>query len=142
MFKRGARTFENFMSNCTSEVVTPAEKALMSKTIQQLEQNIKDLLPVLLAPTEMFPSTLIHLDLWSDNLLFHIKEEDRDNNVPPEEYDLDCVIIDWQMVSFGSPTHDLALLMMLSMDAHTRQTDAHKLLQYYYQYFEVDLLFI
>jgi len=123
--------------------VTDADRTRIFKAVRYLDKNMKDILPKLLVSPkgDPFPTTLIHLDLWSDNLLFHIKDEDRDNNVPPEEQDLDCVIIDWQMVSCGKPTHDIAILILASMDAQARRENTAHLLQYYYMKFQVGLHF-
>lgn len=67
--------------------------------------------------------------------LFNMKEDDAE--LPFEDADLDCVIIDWQMVSLGKPSHDIALLTLLSMDPDVRRDNSHLILQYYYQLFEV-----
>lgn len=92
----------------------------------------------LLAPAQHpYPNTLIHLDLWSDNILFKISDQDKEDQVPLEEANLDCYILDWQMVSYGKPTHDLALLIMLSMDPSYRRQHVTWMLQFYYQLFEV-----
>jgi thiamine kinase-like enzyme len=80
------------------------------------------------------------MDLWSDNLLFRVKEEDREAGIPPEELDLDCFIIDWQMVGVGNPSHDLAHLTMLSMESSVRKNSAPELLEYYYSLFQVGWL--
>jgi len=129
-FHRGFEVFKNFLSNRPEE--PEADKMLQAMT--HLNNKIRHVLNGLLCPSNDFPSTLVHMDFWSDNLLFRIK--DPDENVPLEEADLDCVIIDWQMMSLGRPTHDLALITILSMDSESRRDISHLILQYYYQLFE------
>jgi len=108
-----------------------------------LNGKIKEVLKSLIFPPSeshhqsgksAFPLTLVHMDLWSDNLLLRMKDDETE--LPLEEADLDCVIIDWQMCGLGKPSHDLAMLIILSMDPELRRDASHTLLQYYYQCFE------
>lgn len=95
LFHKGFEVFKNFLSNRPDE--RRAEEIL--KAMNHLNNNALHVFKGLVRPTSEFPTTLVHMDLWSDNLLFRVKEEDAE--MPLEEADLDCTIIDWQMVSVG-----------------------------------------
>ncbi|CAL8072736.1 unnamed protein product [Orchesella dallaii] len=104
--------------------------------MSKLRPHLLNKLYNILIPAEPpLPNTLVHMDFWSENILFRMKEEDKETEVPVQEADLDCCIIDWQMVSYGRPTHDLALLLMLSLEPEDRRENGKQLLQYYFELF-------
>ncbi|CAL8072732.1 unnamed protein product [Orchesella dallaii] len=114
-----------------------------------LESRLPNILEGLLKPLPPPAVTsLIHMDLWTDNLLFRetIESNQMETNeghgeqvegaTQEVDMELDCMILDWQMVSYGRITHDLALLIMTSLDAQTRRTQAMSLLKFYFETFE------
>jgi len=105
------------------------------RRVQTLAANIDRILTDNLSlPERPSPICLVHMDFWCDNILFRVKEEDVGY---VEEPDLECSIIDWQMVSVGKPTHDLALLMNCSLSPKVRRENRLLCLQYYYEVFRV-----
>lgn len=130
----------------------------------KLEPKLPTLLEALLKPLPPPAVTsLIHMDFWSDNLLFKEnhhdeqddaasssdeskKEEDVSgsrvsvSSAPREsspEVDIDCMIVDWQMVSLGRISHDLGVLMITSLDASVRREFGMTFVKFYYDTFEV-----
>jgi len=149
LFLRGFELLKNFLSNRGGDDDDDGENGIMAQ-MGAMSLKIKEVLSGLVTPkndrhssgnnkssARNFPLTLIHMDLWSDNLLFRVKEDE--TSLPLEEADLDCAIVDWQMVSLGKPSHDLAMLIILSMDPELRRDTSHILLQFYYQCFEQTL---
>ncbi|XP_071515209.1 uncharacterized protein [Panulirus ornatus] len=76
-----------------------------------------------LAPSEKL-NTLVHCDFWCNNLLFK-KEGD----------DTRCCIIDWQMVTYGRPAIDVAMLICTSLEASERRKHAPQLVSGYWDAF-------
>lgn len=119
----------------------PKAHDIHSKLLKLRPQLLNKLFNMLVPAdaSSQLPNTLIHMDFWSDNLVFRMTDDDKENQVPMEEADLDCYVLDWQMVSYGKPTHDLAILTMISMEPGYRREHATWLLQFYYQLFEVNI---
>lgn len=69
-------------------------------------------------------NTLVHCDFWANNLLF-----------AGEEDQMICCLIDWQLVTYGSPTIDLALLLCTSLTPDTRRDSRLSLLSGYWSDF-------
>jgi len=68
------------------------------------------------------PVTMIHSDLHLDNILF-----------PPLEHEPSVIVIDWQSVSRGRGTIDLALFLFGSLETTTRRAVEDDLLRRYHQ---------
>lgn len=93
------------------------------QVLERIRPRTRRIIEKLLHPTE--PMGLItHTDFWSNNLLF---KEQIDNN-----YSDSCSLIDWQMITYSSPTNDIALLITSSLSAATRRQHTTKLLDFYY----------
>ncbi|XP_064092321.1 uncharacterized protein LOC135205512 [Macrobrachium nipponense] len=69
-------------------------------------------------------NTLVHCDFWCNNLLF--KQED---DTPR------CCIIDWQMVMYGRPAIDVAMLISTSLEPAERRKHAPALISDYWDAF-------
>lgn len=76
-----------------------------------------------LAPSDKL-NTLVHCDFWCNNLLFK-KEGDATR----------CCIIDWQMVTYGRPAIDVAMLICTSLEASERRKHAPELVSDYWDAF-------
>lgn len=93
------------------------------KVLEQLRPKTKNLIAKLLHPIE--PMGLItHTDFWCNNLLF--KQE------LDESYNDNCCLLDWQMITYSSPTNDIALLITSSLSSSVRRQHTSKLLDLYY----------
>ncbi|XP_046397390.1 uncharacterized protein LOC124164205 isoform X2 [Ischnura elegans] len=68
-------------------------------------------------------ATLTHSDFWSGNLLFR---ENPDGTT-------DCMVVDWQMLSWGRPTDDAALLLLSSLPSRLRRGKSRELLGLYWR---------
>lgn len=89
--------------------------------LNAIRPNTKEVIEALLSPEE--PMSLItHTDFWCNNLMF--KEE---------EGICECIILDWQMVTFSRPTNDLALLLISSVSAELRRMHTESLLDGYWE---------
>lgn len=137
LFQRGFSIFKNYVSNKAWESEELGKAVLGS--VSFLAENVEKVLGAVLTADEGFPTTLIHMDFWSDNLLFRVQGGEDEGGCDMDDVDLDCVLIDWQMVSWGKPTHDLALLFAISLDPKVRREVSHHLLQFYYQCWEQTL---
>ncbi|KAF5290887.1 hypothetical protein FQA39_LY14567 [Lamprigera yunnana] len=90
--------------------------------LNAIKPNTKEVIESLLLPEE--PMSLItHTDFWCNNLMFR---EKTDGNC-------ECIILDWQMVTFSRPTNDLALLLISSVSADIRRTHTETLLDGYWE---------
>lgn len=76
-----------------------------------------------LAPSDKL-NTLVHCDFWCNNLLF--KEEEDTTR---------CCIIDWQMVTYGRPAIDVAMLISTSLEPSERRKHGASLLSDYWDAF-------
>lgn len=91
--------------------------------LTKIRPHTKTIIENLLQPIE--PLGLItHTDFWSNNLLF--KKDIQDERVS------NCVILDWQMVTYSRPTNDIALLLISSLPSNVRREYTEKLLDLYY----------
>ncbi|XP_071451355.1 uncharacterized protein [Hetaerina americana] len=68
-------------------------------------------------------ATLTHSDFWSGNLLFR---ENPDGST-------ECMVVDWQMLSWGRPTDDAALLLLSSLPSRLRRGRSRELLGLYWR---------
>lgn len=91
--------------------------------LRQLHSNTKVLIKNLLQPSELM-GVMTHTDFWCNNLLFREKLDDNRND--------NCVILDWQMITYSKPTNDLALLITTSLPSDIRRQHSTKLLDLYY----------
>jgi thiamine kinase-like enzyme len=99
------------------------------QVLEQLRPKTKNLIEKLLQPTE--PMGLItHTDFWCNNLLFK-REFD-------ESYNDNCSMLDWQMITYSSPTNDIALLITSSLASAVRRQHTSKLLDLYYNLLKVN----
>jgi aminoglycoside/choline kinase family phosphotransferase len=93
------------------------------RVLEQLRPKTKNLIEKLLQPTE--PMGLItHTDFWCNNLLFKRELDD--------SYNDNCSMLDWQMITYSSPTNDIALLITSSLPSQIRRQHTTKLLDLYY----------
>jgi thiamine kinase-like enzyme len=93
------------------------------QVLEKLRPKTKVLIENLLQPVEPM-GLMTHTDFWCNNLLFkeHFNEKRNDN----------CVILDWQMITYSRPTNDIALLITSSLPSHLRRQHTGKLLDLYY----------
>ena len=73
-------------------------------------------------------NTLVHCDFWVNNLLFCGTDDD------PL-----CCIIDWQLVTYGKPAIDLALLLTTSLNTDVRRDSRKTLITTYWTEFKSHL---
>lgn len=89
--------------------------------LNAVRPNTKEVIESLLSPEE--PMSLItHTDFWCNNLMFRNAEDK-----------CECIILDWQMVTFSRPTNDLALLLISSVPAELRREHSESLLDGYWE---------
>lgn len=67
---------------------------------------------------------ITHTDFWCNNLLFKRQLDD--------SYNDNCSMLDWQMITYSSPTNDIALLITSSLQSSIRRQHTGKLLDFYY----------
>ncbi|MDG1845852.1 MAG: phosphotransferase [Acidimicrobiales bacterium] len=91
-------------------------KATIEFNGDQLAEKIDDML----CRTATFPSTLVHSDLRSDNLLFSLDGSS-------------VTLIDWQGCSIAPPVFDLAYFLCQSLTINDRQLFEEELLLFYKQ---------
>lgn len=97
--------------------------------LEKLRPKTKNLIEKLLHPTE--PMGLItHTDFWCNNLLFKRQLDD--------SYNDNCTLLDWQMITYSSPTNDIALLITSSLPSVVRRQHTSKLLDLYYNLLKVN----
>ncbi|KAL0129906.1 hypothetical protein PUN28_001868 [Cardiocondyla obscurior] len=90
------------------------------ETLLVLRPRTKGIISALLAPEGPL-SLITHTDFWSNNLLFS-------NNGTT----MDCIILDWQMVTYSRPTNDVALLLVSSVPTQLRRKHTKTLLDTYW----------
>ena len=86
-------------------------------SLASLKPKIKEIITLLLSPREPI-SLITHTDFWSNNLMFRDQDE--------------CLIYDWQMVAYGHPTNDIALLLISSISTDLRKNHTDELLDLYW----------
>lgn len=74
---------------------------------------------------------ITHTDFWCNNLLLR-------ETIEPGQND-NCVILDWQMVTYSRPTNDIALLLISSLPSAVRREATGKLLDLYYEALKTNL---
>ncbi|XP_037027879.1 uncharacterized protein LOC119068415 isoform X2 [Bradysia coprophila] len=103
------------------ERITGHEKELGALTA--IRPKTRSIIENLLQPVE--PMGLItHTDFWCNNLLLRETIDATRND--------NCVILDWQMVTYSRPTNDIALLIISSLPSKVRRENTGKLLNLYY----------
>lgn len=75
---------------------------------------------------------ITHTDFWCNNLLF---KRQLDNS-----YMDNCVILDWQMITYSRPTNDIALLITSSLPSNVRRQQTPKLLDLYWNVLKTNCL--
>lgn len=89
-----------------------------------LRPRTRNIIENLLQPIEPY-GLITHTDFWSNNLLF---KEQLDEQRGPDN----CIILDWQMVTYSRPTNDIALLIISSLPSNIRRDSSEKLLDLYF----------
>ena len=72
-------------------------------------------------------NTLIHCDFWCNNLMF-TKAKDNKGKVS-------CKIVDWQMITYGSPAIDLAMILSTSLSSEDRRNLQKEIISTYWKSF-------
>ncbi|XP_055692579.1 uncharacterized oxidoreductase dhs-27-like [Lutzomyia longipalpis] len=99
------------------------------QALTDIRPKTRTLIANLLQPVE--PMGLItHTDFWCNNLLFR-------ESIQPESDD-NCVVLDWQMVTYSRPTNDIALLLISSLPSKIRREYTSKLLDLYYNTMKIN----
>lgn len=123
LVNRGLPLLIKFLQN------KPEHKAIRVKLQDYLSTNkITDVIENAFKPSTKL-NTLVHCDFWVNNLLFCGKDDD--NYL--------CCIIDWQLVTYGSPAIDLALLLTTSLSPDVRHDFKTPLLSVYWTEFKSHL---
>ena len=161
MIEQGFPTLADFLQR-----QKPDGPELLTK-LQALHPRAAELLCELLEPpAPPAPSCLTHMDFWCNNLLFRrrttapdgsdnnsgtngdVKEvggsnSGSSNNAPAsspgthDKEEIECQILDWQMMAISRPTHDVALLLFTSLTPSIRHSHGESLLQQYWNVFQV-----
>ncbi|XP_055373096.1 uncharacterized oxidoreductase dhs-27-like [Condylostylus longicornis] len=98
--------------------------------LNDIHSQTRGIIEALLQPVE--PMGLItHTDFWCNNLLMREKAN-------PSSDD-NCVILDWQMVTYSRPTNDIALLLVSSLPSDIRRENVGHLLDYYFDCLKTNL---
>ena len=69
-------------------------------------------------------NTLIHCDFWCNNLMFS-----KSGNKSL------CKIVDWQMIMYGSPAVDLAMILSTSLKTDVRRNEQKEIISTYWKAF-------
>ncbi len=139
MIEQGFPTLAGFL-----EKQEPDGAELLSQ-LKALHPKAADLLCELLEPpSSPAPSCLTHMDFWCNNLLFRSRSPPDGSNAngspttgSSSDDETECQIVDWQMMSVGRPTHDVALLLFTSLTPERRQESTDALLRHYWTVFQV-----
>lgn len=98
--------------------------------LMNMRHRTRTIIEQLLQPVE--PMGLItHTDFWCNNLLLR-------ETIEPDS-DANCVILDWQMVTYSRPTNDIALLIISSLPSAVRRASTGVLLDLYYKEMRTNL---
>lgn len=122
LVKRGLPLLIKFLQN------KPEHKAIREKLQDyQDEEKISAVIQRAFKPSNKV-NTLVHCDFWVNNLLFGGQDEETM-----------CCVIDWQLVTYGSPSIDLALLLTTSLTPDVRRDSRQALLSTYWTQFKSHL---
>ncbi|XP_063922706.1 uncharacterized protein LOC135137090 [Zophobas morio] len=77
-------------------------------------------------PSTVFRNTILHGDLWTNNMMFKF-EDGRPVN---------CVIVDFQSHRYGPPAQDVVAFLHLTTNREFRKTHFEEALQFYYHEFD------
>ncbi|TKR65455.1 hypothetical protein L596_025860 [Steinernema carpocapsae] len=75
------------------------------------------------------PLSMIHGDMWTNNIMFKLRE---DGSISNEI----SAILDWQILCEGCVTFDFARLFVLSLDGDVRRELEFEILKFYYENLE------
>ena len=119
-------SFQSLISRGLPLLIAFLQKKDEHKAIREKLQtyNNKNRIPIIIKRAFELSSklnTLVHCDFWVNNLLFCSKGNETL-----------CCIIDWQLVTYGSPAIDLALLMTTSLAPDIRRDYRKVLITSYY----------
>ncbi|XP_050536243.1 uncharacterized protein LOC126902717 [Daktulosphaira vitifoliae] len=89
-------------------------------TLRSICRVTKQIIGTLMIPKEPI-GLMTHTDFWCNNLMFGKQDQ--------------CVIIDWQMISYSRPTNDVALLLVSSLSTETRRQHSSELVDCYWETF-------
>jgi len=138
MIEQGFPTLAGYL-----EKQEPDGVELLAK-LKSLHPKAADHLCELLEPPPPpAPSCLTHMDFWCNNLLFRTANNSEEltgassSGRSLENIKTECQIVDWQMMSVGRPTHDVALLLFTSLTPKNRQDNTEMFLHYYWSVFQV-----
>lgn len=93
------------------------EMGLDTSRIREASERIFDLT----RSSQTKRNVVCHGDLWSSNLIFDQTDH--------------CRLVDFQMVRYLPPAHDLMLLLYYGADAEVRQKHEQRLIKHYYRIF-------
>ena len=101
--------------------------------LEDVKAKATTTLTALLSPPQSteVPLCLIHMDFWDQNLLF------KDAYAVHGGIGIQCRILDWQNIMINTPTHDLACLLLTSINPIYRSFNTTSLLEYYWTAFKV-----
>ncbi|XP_061716100.1 uncharacterized protein LOC133524221 [Cydia pomonella] len=93
-----------------------------SKNVTELLISLFDDALNLMKPSAKYRNTVIHRDLWCNNIL--IKSDNENDH---------ALIVDFQTVLYGAPTLDLSSLIYFNTTKHFRDIYLHEMLEIYYE---------
>lgn len=95
-------------------------------TLEEFKKKLKELYDKMMLcdlKSTKFRNVLAHGDLWGNNFLFK-----KDENHKPVE----CCLIDYQLIRYCPPGHDLLFFLYVNSDKDTRKKYMFKILEDYY----------
>ena len=130
LLERGLPQLASFLHTADD----PQLHAVLAK-LHKLRPRAKQVITDLLRPSSAI-ATLSHTDFWCNNLLFRrvtIDGNGDDDADASRTTTVQCSIVDWQMVTFGRPTNDIALLLVTSVAGNVRRSQTQHVLDVYWQ---------
>ncbi|XP_055592168.1 uncharacterized protein LOC129743943 isoform X1 [Uranotaenia lowii] len=132
-FVAGLKAIKAIALNKTRYSKIPQNKRQIESEIDEKLNQIFEIVK----PTTTFQCTLVHRDIWLNNLMFSFEKDSSGN------YKLDapqaCMLIDFQICRYLPPCIDV--LQLLHMTTRRKQRDAHldQYLEFYYEKFSSKL---
>ncbi|KAF5285530.1 hypothetical protein FQA39_LY16595 [Lamprigera yunnana] len=97
----------------------------LTKEFKDKVQKALDKCYQLVKPSTEFRNVVCHGDLWADNIMVRYE-----NGKP-----VDCRIIDYQILRYCPPAHDLLTLLFLTTTRAVRDKHLKDLIDFYYEHF-------
>ncbi|KAF2879852.1 hypothetical protein ILUMI_26309 [Ignelater luminosus] len=104
-------------------------KGISQEDFKQRSKKAYEAIYELVKSSEKYRNVVCHGDLWASNIMMKYKNEKP----------IDCLIIDYQILRYCPPAHDLLCVLYLTTNRKTRAQFATKLMDIYYEKFKETL---